>query len=196
MEVRGFDVGVICLPYPGESVPGDMALVEDGDDALTIALADGLGHGPAAHASAAEALAVVRAHAGQDVGVLFRDAHQRLRRQGFRGAVLGLARFDRARRVVYFAGVGNIDLIVVGDGVTRLAGHHGLLGGVLPAVRTHEAAFGEGALAFLLSDGITTRFDPLPFRTAQVLSAQAIAEAVVRTHGRRTDDASAIVVRG
>lgn len=196
MEGRGFDVGVICLPYPGESVPGDMALVEEGDDVLTIALADGLGHGPAARASAAEALDVVRWSAGQDAAALFRRAHERLRRQGFRGAVLGLARFDRARRVVRFAGVGNIDLLIVHGEVTRLVGHRGLLGGVLPAVRTHEAAFGEGALAFLLSDGITTRFDPLPFRTAQGLSAQAIAEAVVRTHGRQTDDVSAIVVMG
>ncbi|HEU5300524.1 MAG TPA: SpoIIE family protein phosphatase [bacterium] len=196
MEAHRFDVGVSCLPYPGQAVAGDMVLIQDQEGVLRVALADGLGHGPEARASAAEAIAAVREQRTPDLAAAFQEAHRRLAHREFRGAVLGLAHFDRARRLVRFAGVGNVDLIILAGDVTRLIGHHGTLGGALPAIRTYEAAFEEGALAFLLSDGITARFDPSAFRDARTLSAQAIAEAVVRTHGRSTDDASAVVVRG
>lgn len=181
-------------PHAGEPVSGDSVTILSDGRRMAVALADGLGHGPAARDSAELALEAARTHLFGSLEEGLRAAHHALRGSAPRGAVLGLAVFDPAASTVTFAGVGNIDLILVDEAIRRLVAQHGFLGGTLPRVRTESAPFPAGSLALLVSDGIAAAFDPRDYQGLKGLTAQALAEAIVRERGRQTDDAAAVVV--
>jgi hypothetical protein len=196
LEVEGFDVGIASRPIAGEAIPGDATAVMPDGAGLTVALADGLGHGPDARASAERALEAVRRADHRPLESILYEAHARLTDRHLRGAVMGVARFDGTARTVAFAGVGNIDLVLIGATVTRLIGHYGILGAVLPAVRVYEAPFGPGDIALLVSDGVAGGLQPARYQGVRSLTATALAEIILRDAGKPTDDATAMVVRG
>jgi len=111
--------GVFVRPMPGEAVAGDACLVEAWARGVIVAVADGLGHGPAAAKAAVAFLDCVRAGREEPLGTVFASAHEALRRT--RGAVAVIARFDEAGEKVEIAGVGNVTAIAInGAGDPRL----------------------------------------------------------------------------
>lgn len=110
----GPEIGAVCVPYPGEEVCGDGWQAQADQSGLTLALADGLGHGAEAHVAAAAALDVLRRRAGLAPAALMELSHAALRPT--RGAALALVRIDLARGALAFCGTGNISAVAYGAG--------------------------------------------------------------------------------
>lgn len=185
------DAGQACRPARGEQVAGDDAVVVRGDGFAVAALADGLGHGPAAAAAAGELCRVVRADPDRPLLELLRTANRSL--AGGRGAVVGLIRVDLDRSSLTYAGVGNISFVARAAVPMRplsAPGIVGRLGGTV--VRPFDFPVVAGDTVALHSDGVTR---VAGLEAIEGLSAQRAAEDLLAAWGRDDDDASCVVLR-
>jgi anti-sigma regulatory factor (Ser/Thr protein kinase) len=186
------EVGAVCVPIAGEEVSGDgWAVVQDG---RLVVVVDGLGHGPDAAAAAVAALAVVRAHPASAPAEAIDRIHDALR--GTRGAAASVAALDPERRLVRFAGIGNVAGAVISDaGHRRMVSHHGILGHEVRKIQEFSYPWPEGAIVVLHSDGVTSHWDldahPGLARRHPMLAAGVLYRDCLR--GR--DDATVVVVR-
>jgi anti-sigma regulatory factor (Ser/Thr protein kinase) len=188
---------------------------------LTIMLADGLGHGPAA--AEASGAAVDRLHGGPVPApdVLLRDLHTRLR--GSRGAAVGVAQYDPWSGRLLYAGVGNIGARLYGGAqrvppgadrdygrgdernaadqsrVEHLLSRPGIVGaGVLPRPVSSSRPWPPGGLLVLHSDGLPSRWqlpdDPaLAERHPAVIAAVLLRDASSAARTPRDDTAVAVL---
>jgi anti-sigma regulatory factor (Ser/Thr protein kinase) len=190
------EVAIEGRALPGEHVSGDDAVVIRRASGVLVAVADGLGHGAAAHLASRRAMDRVAANADRPLdevlAVVDRDLH------GTRGAAMTLARVDVEREEVHVAGIGNID--------TRLEDHRGNRHRHIPRsgtlgvrrvssstpIRTYP--FPEGAVLVLCSDGIRSRDrDSTPGLSRH--PAVWTAHHLLQEHVRASDDALVLVLR-
>jgi len=213
----GPEIGAVCVPYPGEEVSGDGWQAQADQSGLTLALADGLGHGAEAHVAAVAALDVLRRRAGLAPAALMELSHAALRPT--RGAALALVRIDLARRALAFCGTGNISAVAYGAGrpidnrasaghahrpasaepsareCYQLVSRNGIVGHTMRGTLEFELTWGENALLILHSDGIGTRWDLAAWPGLANQPAVVIAAVLYRDFARRRDDATVVVVR-
>lgn len=196
----GFDVGAIGFPIETETENGDSWSVQRRGNAVTVMLADGLGHGP--DAAAASGAAVAEFGAVRSGGPLELLAHVNRQISGTRGAAVSVARLDleaaRDGGAVVSAGMGNVSIVVVApDGRTRrLATSHGTAGARgRPAPTEQRHAFPARGVLVLHTDGLSSRWT-LDGR-GRLLShhADTIAAALWRDHSRGTDDSFVVVAK-
>jgi hypothetical protein len=160
---------------------------------VVVALADGLGHGPAAATAATAFLQKVRDAREAPLATMLEGAHRALLKT--RGAVAAVARFDELGASVEVVGVGNVT-VLLGEGGREprpLVIPSGVLGSAFRAVRPQVFGFAAGDLLVLHTDGVGARF---PLAQLRSLEPNAFAQAVVLTYGKPTDDAACAVVRG
>jgi anti-sigma regulatory factor (Ser/Thr protein kinase) len=187
-----FQVGGVCVPYPGLTVCGDAWSAHGDGDRATILACDGLGHGDGAAAAAAAVIAAFRAAPDAPLPAILERAERAAR--ATRGAAATVARIDLARRDLVVAGVGNVAAWLVGDTAKQLVTQHGTLGQATPStIREERHAFPPGALLVLCSDGIKSRWslDDHPGLAAR--DPATIAAAMWRDLARGRDDASVVV---
>ena|ERR1700687_2620663 len=190
------DWGLASLALHGETVSGDVHLVQPFPNGVLVAAVDGVGHGTEAAAAAKVAIATLTAHAHESVLPLLMRCHGDLRET--RGVVLTLASFKPLDGTVTWAGVGNV------EGVLLRADAKGgpardyvlLLGGVvglqLPPLRAFVIPVSPGDTLILATDGIHSGFaEGLPLEH----SPQQIADHVLSRHAKGTDDALVLVAR-
>ncbi|MCP3713310.1 ATP-binding protein [Paraburkholderia sp. CNPSo 3274] len=214
----GPEIGGVCVPYPGEEVCGDGWQAQADQSGLTLALADGLGHGAEAHVAAVAALDVLRRRAGLAPAALMELSHAALRPT--RGAALALVRIDLARGALAFCGTGNISAVAYGAGrpvdsrgptghthrpasagapsargCYQLVSRNGIVGHTMRGTQELELTWGENALLVLHSDGIGTRWDLAAWPGLANQPAVVIAAVLYRDFARRRDDATVVVVR-
>ncbi|PXW25644.1 ATP-binding protein [Paraburkholderia caballeronis] len=204
------EIGGVCVPYPGEDVSGDAWDYEPDPPGLTLAIADGLGHGADAHAAAAALLDVLRRGPHRSLTTLMDDAHAAL--HPTRGAAAALARFDLARSTVSFCGTGNISAVALRTGAPASAGsppnrsgtprdsyqlvsRNGIVGHTMRGTQEFELAWRTDSLLVLHSDGIGTRWDLSHYPGLQQQPAAIIAAVLYRDFSRRRDDATVVVVK-
>lgn len=185
-------------PLGGEDVSGDQPVVVDilGTAAL-LGVIDGLGHGAPAATAATSAADVIDGAAQEPLDVLFGLCHRQL--ASTRGVAMTLARIDFGAETLQWMGVGNVaaDLLAKSpSGIetrfsARLAG--GIVGYKIPGITPPERIpIRPGYLLVIASDGIGEgHLDGVDFTA----SAAAIAERILRDHGRDTDDALVLVAR-
>jgi phosphoserine phosphatase RsbX len=185
-------------PVGGEAVCGDQSVAVDvlGGAAL-FGVIDGLGHGAAAATAATSAVGVINRAAAQPLNMLIGLCHRQLATT--RGAAMTLARIEFGAQTLQWMGVGNVVATLLArtpSGVetrtsARLAG--GIVGYQIPDMAPPERVpIRPGHLLVIASDGIAEDYlDSIDFAA----SAQAIAERILRDHGRDTDDALALVAR-
>ncbi|MEM5314600.1 ATP-binding protein [Paraburkholderia sp. JHI869] len=212
----GPEIGAVCVPHPGEEVCGDGWIAQGDQSGLTLALADGLGHGAEAHVAAAAALDVLRRRAGLAPAALMDLSHAALRPT--RGAALALVRIDLTRGALAFCGTGNISAVAYGAGrpadsrtsagharpgagtpsareCYQLTSRNGIVGHTMRGIQEFELTWGENALLVLHSDGIGTRWDLAAWPGLANQPAVVIAAVLYRDFARRRDDATVVVVR-
>jgi anti-sigma regulatory factor (Ser/Thr protein kinase) len=191
----GFDVGMIRVPHPGEQVCGDDGVVvATGEGRCVVLLVDGLGHGLPAATAAEEATRLCRAHPDGGPEAVLAMLHDGLR--GTRGAAAAVAEVDPRHGLVRYAGVGNVEGAVHAAGTTkRMVSHHGTLGH--QATRIHGFTYPWSARAMLVlhSDGLSTRSDLEAYPGLAERHPMLVAAVLYRDFGRRTDDASVVVLR-
>lgn len=192
-------VSALGWPCRGERVNGDAWSWVVGDSGVFAILADGLGHGPAAAAASAVAVADPAELATAELPDVLLRLHARLR--GTRGAAVTVVRLrpaaDGTAHELLVAGVGNVAAAVVGpDGSVRRtliqSGTAGL------AVRTPVQTITPvpaGSAVVLHTDGLLTSWD-LKGRGRAVSSPPGVLAAVLlRDFERGTDDTGVLVIR-
>lgn len=197
MSSFSFDIGQKVRPIAGELASGDVALVARTRAGVISALIDGLGHGKSAAEAANACARCIEDHREIDLDEMFSLAHRTLR--SGRGVVVAVARFDIDRREVELASIGNISTTVIhairGAGLSKVSPLTvpGVLGSAFRKVRVQKLPFADGDALLMYSDGVRSRFDPASLRAP---SAQEVADEVISTYGKDSDDAGCVFIRG
>jgi negative regulator of sigma-B (phosphoserine phosphatase) len=185
------------LTLPGQTESGDRHIVAQVPQGVLAAVVDGLGHGPEAAAVAERAIGVLGSYANSEpLPALVRRCHNAL--GGTRGVVMSLAVFEVPDQTMTWLGVGDVEgrLLIKIDkkryAPESLLLRPGVVGQRLPPLKPSVARVARGDLVIFATDGIDPNF-------AENLSVdnppEAIANHIVKSYSKRTDDALALVVR-
>jgi anti-sigma regulatory factor (Ser/Thr protein kinase) len=195
LVVGGVQLGMLCVPYPGERVSGDAWGVEDLGDRVRLVVADGVGHGPEAAEASDRAVAAIR---GARPGLGLTDAVEALGPllRGSRGAAVTLVDLCPRRSTLELLGVGNVmaTLVPPGERQRGLVVQHGTVGRVMRRLRSYHEPFVPGALLVVHSDGLGGRWRLTDTPGAGTRDPQLVAGLLYRDGGARRDDVTVVVV--
>jgi serine phosphatase RsbU (regulator of sigma subunit) len=189
------EIAVAARPHPKETVNGDASAVHWSDDVCRIAVIDGLGHGRDAAFASARAVAVLDAHPSIAPAEAIQRCHTAL--AGTRGAAMAVARLDPVRGELTYAGIGNIEahLWQTDDRRERAISYRGIVGAVLPTIRTFTLTLGADWTFIMHSDGVSARIDTEALKAHSPWEPDALAEAILARYARASDDATVVVAR-
>jgi negative regulator of sigma-B (phosphoserine phosphatase) len=173
---------------------GDLHFVQELAGGVLIALVDGLGHGPEAAAAAAAAIAELETRAGSSVTELLQQCHAALRKT--RGVAMSVASFTAADHTMAWAGIGNVDGLLLRSGSPNVRAGIPLRGGVvgyqMPVPRVDIVALEPFDLVVLATDGIGANFTmDLPVDAVP----SEIARSILQRFAKGNDDARVLVAR-
>lgn len=187
---------VAARPLAGQTVSGDLHVVEFIDRGVLLAAIDGVGHGDEAHAMAEFAAGILKKNANESVISLVKQCHEAL--AGTRGAVMTLASVDASNDMVTWMGVGNVEarLFRAEADISHPCEHillrGGLLGLQLPALQASMMPLARGDLIVFATDGIQMGFEA---GVKQTETPKQIADEILRRYFKGTDDALVLAVR-
>lgn len=188
---------MVDRPHPRETVCGDMALVSRRGSLLRLAVADGLGHGPAAREAAQMAVRWLLQTQGERIEDAVLTAHEQAATT--RGATLGLVDLDLRTQTVAATTIGNIRVGIYQSagrvwspcGTDAVLGHgRGSFHGKLD-VRVEKFQLPPGAQLLLFSDGLSNQLR-LPFQRQQ--SLEELAAQLFSTFVVSSDDATLLAL--
>jgi anti-sigma regulatory factor (Ser/Thr protein kinase) len=188
------EIGAIYLPHPGEEMCGDGWAVIPRVGGARILVVDGLGHGAVA-ADAARAAIRVFAESGRlTPGGQVEALHAGLR--GTRGAAVAVADVDRQRRLVRFAGIGNIaGCVVAGTRPRHLVSHNGIAGHAARKIDEFTYPWPDGGVLVLHTDGLASRWDLARYPGILARHPSIVAGVLVRDFSRGRDDVTVVAAR-
>lgn len=190
-----FEIGAVTVSHPGEDICGDDWEWTMRDDRFAILVADGLGHGVAAHEAAAAAIEVFRRLAEESPSRVITEVHAALRPT--RGAAVAMVEVDTARGVANYCGVGNIAAAILSPEATRhgMISQNGTAGHV--AARIHEFNYAVPPRSSLVmhSDGLFSNWNISPYVGLGTRHPSVIAGVLYRDFSRRRDDVTIVVAK-
>lgn len=184
------------MTLPGERESGDVYVVKHLPEGVLLGVADGLGHGEEAAAAASAALQTLDQHAEDSVISLLHRCHETLRLT--RGVVMSLASFNAAESTLTWAGVGNVEGVLLRRDPNGAPRHESLLlrGGVighrLPRLYASIITVMRDDVLIFATDGIRSGFAG---GVNLHDSPRRIAERILAECARGTDDALVLVAR-
>ncbi|WP_369194194.1 SpoIIE family protein phosphatase [Streptomyces djakartensis] len=194
----GVRAGGLNIPYGGAEQSGDAWAWARAGDAVTLMLADGLGHGPEAARASSAAVTALHLCAHLSPADALRRLHDALK--GTRGAAVSLARLDLGTGRLRFAGIGNVGARLRTGGTWRhLLARPGIVGVHRPTtLREEEADWTGDPLLVLHTDGLPSRWAPppgagLPAADPAVTAAVTIRDASSPARPVRDDTAVAVL---
>jgi anti-sigma regulatory factor (Ser/Thr protein kinase) len=188
IRIRSFNV-----PKPGETVSGDGHLVKHGKDGVRIFVADGLGHGPAAHEAAAAGLQAFQSTHTESPVEMLRYVHEQVRKT--RGMVGTIASYNKTNNEWSFCGIGNIsNRTYAGLEFKNYMSYNGIIGLNIPGSMKDARIPGEKNQHLILcSDGIRTRWDLTKYPSVFKHDTIILAACLYKDFSRRTDDTSILI---
>jgi serine/threonine protein phosphatase PrpC len=196
------DCGIAAQTLRGESESGDHCLVRPFAEGILVAVVDGLGHGVEAADAASIAIKTLKQNAGDSIDSLVRRCHHDLLHS--RGVVMSIAsftanshsNFDSEEATMTWLGIGNVGgLLVRAENPERerefLLLRAGVVGNNLPDLRTSVVPVSPGDTLVLATDGIAEDF----YQVGVNDSPQKVADQVLASHLKGTDDAMVLVAR-
>ncbi|MFC3349133.1 SpoIIE family protein phosphatase [Streptomyces echinoruber] len=184
----GVRAGGVNVPFAGAEYSGDAWAWVRAGERLTLMLADGLGHGPAAARASGAAARAVHRFAHLRPAELLRRLDEALR--DTRGAAVAVAQVEEDGResggegggVLRFAGIGNIGArLREGDGWRPLLSRPGIVGVHRPAtVAEEEVPWAADRLLILHSDGLPSRWTPPPAGRPTAADPAVVAAVTIR----------------
>ena len=195
---RLFEWGIASQSLDHTAGSGDHYVVKPIHGGALLAVVDGLGHGEKAAEAAKIAVATVQEYTEGSIISIFGHCHERLK--GTRGVVMSLALINAADSIMTWAGVGNVDgLLIRGEREsaapareTYLIQNTGVIGDRLPPLVASTKTLFDGDTVIFSTDGIRTGFNQgLNLRS----SPQQTADSILASYGRDSDDALVLVVR-
>jgi anti-sigma regulatory factor (Ser/Thr protein kinase) len=187
--------GAVSIAKHGEEVCGDAwAEVSEGSRTAVL-VADGLGHGYAAHEAAQEAVRIFREQAGAPVAAIVAAINAGLKKT--RGAAVSIARLDYERGVATYAGIGNIaGAIFAEDSIRRMVSLNGTAGIAVRHIQAFDYPLPKGSRVALVSDGIASGWSILKYPGLLRASPALAAGVIFRDFERGRDDATVFVAAG
>jgi anti-sigma regulatory factor (Ser/Thr protein kinase) len=194
-RARKLQIGAVNVPKPGQEVCGDSWGAEQTGDEAVLLVADGLGHGMEAKTASLEAVRILRANPSLPPGALIEITHQALRSS--RGAAVAVAKIERSRGTITFAGVGNISAQIYSG---SLAGQHlvsvnGTAGHQTQRIREFSYPWPDDGMLVLHSDGLSTGTSLEAHAGLALHDPSLIAGVLYRDFKRGNDDATVVVAR-
>ena len=187
-------LGAWSRPRPGEETNGDAYFIGEHEGETLVAVVDGLGHGRGAQEATQAALDTLAQWRGEPLDEVILGVHDALR--ATRGAVMGAVVLDRERGSFTYAGVGNVEVRVLGaQEPARPIPANGTLGARLSQVRVWPHRWTEGTTLVLASDGLSATWDIGAYPGLLGKSPQLLAGVLLRDFGRNSDDATVVVYR-
>jgi anti-sigma regulatory factor (Ser/Thr protein kinase) len=187
-------VSGISVACRGEERSGDAWDQERDAGRHTLLVVDGLGHGTDAAAAADACVAAFRQRARLAPGARVEALHAALR--ATRGAALAVVEIDPGRRLVRFAGLGNITASIYGEGPVRhLVSHHGTAGHVARKIGEYSYPWPPRGMLVVHSDGVATVRDLDRYPGLRQRDPGLVAGVLYRDLARRRDDATVLVAR-
>jgi len=187
-------VGCWSRPRPGEEMNGDAYYIGEHDGETLLAVVDGLGHGRGANEAARAAVDTLEQWRGEPLDEVVLGVHDALR--ATRGAVMGAVVLDPARETFTYAGIGNVEVRVLGASEpARPIPTNGTLGARLSQVRVWPHRWAEGTTLVIASDGISATWDATAYPGITAKSPQILAGVLLRDFARNSDDATVLVYR-
>ncbi len=188
------ELGVVCLPKPGEEVCGDAWASIINQERCMLLVADGLGHGPQAAQASTEAVRVFQENVNRSPQEIVALIHQALR--STRGAALAIAQINFEQQCVRFAGVGNIAGTIISDaGHQNLVSYNGTVGHEVRKIQEFTYQWHPGAILLLHSDGLATQWRLERYPGLMYKHPSLIAGVLYRDFKRVRDDVTVLVVR-
>jgi serine phosphatase RsbU (regulator of sigma subunit) len=190
------ECGVAGRPLEGQSVSGDLHVVNSFGHGVLLAVIDGVGHGEEASAAAKVAKEVLEKHAREPVISLLGHCHQAMAQT--RGAVLTVASVNALDNTITWTGVGNVEGRLLradassGHPCESVLLRNGLVGLQLPALQAEVLPLAPGDLLIFVTDGIRIGFE----RNLNCKgSPQHIADQILHRSFKGTDDALVLTAR-
>jgi hypothetical protein len=156
-------------------------------------LVDGLGHGPEAAEAAQRAVTFIEGSGLWNPVRLLQGVHEALR--GSRGAAIGLALADGAAGCLQYVGVGNVELRLHSDRVTRFLSVGGIVGVDVRRAREDRAAYQKGDLLLFHTDGVSSDFNLEEIPGIRLVAPDFISGWLMDRYGKPSDDATVLAVR-
>lgn len=172
---------------------GDLGLVIEGPGQVFLALVDALGHGREARQVALAAQEYLRASWPAGLLDLMQGLHGRLK--GTRGAVAALCALELASGNLEHCGVGNISARVFGQAAGTLLPRQGVIGYMMARPALQQKRLFAGDILVLASDGLKEHYSLQDHPQLLEGGAAQIAQRLMQTLGKESDDASCVVLR-
>ena len=187
--------GVVTVAMPGEEACGDSWCKKDGEERVTLMVADGLGHGPSAAEASHAAVQIFTKVDDRPPSDTLAAMHAAMR--ATRGAAIAIARVDRAAGNVVFAGVGNVAATLVDADLSlrRMVSNNGTIGHIAKHMRDFTYPIGGGMLVILASDGLATSWRMDAYPGLSLHHPTLIAGVLYRDFNRGRDDVTVLVCR-
>ena len=196
MESR-IESGIYVRPCDGETLSGDVVLVQPQGDGVFAVVIDVLGHGPDAHRLGVQLIAALSGWLPEAAPPAPEGAlavlHESAR--GTRGAAAAVAWLDTRTLEGWVAGVGNVRCRLFGAETKTFEFGEGVLGQRVRTPRSTSFALRPTDVVILFSDGVAGRFRNDDYPSLGLDPAPAIAFNVVSRFGKGIDDASCAVMR-
>lgn len=190
------EVGVVCIPMPGESACGDAWTVSHNGSSASIMVADGLGHGPDAAAASEAAAAIIEQYPSYTPSQLIETAHLGMR--ATRGAAVSVSRISPEHETLSYAGVGNIAAVVLqaqGSSRRQLVSHNGIVGSNVRKIQEFSVDWHPGDTLIMHSDGPGSHWSADQYPGLLSHEPAIIAAVLYRDFWRRRDDVTVVVAR-
>lgn len=184
------EVGSAWRHAVGYPACGDVCAIVPNVSGTLLCLADGLGHGDAARASAQAACDHARAHPGEALEPLLWGMDAAL--SGMRGAAVSLLLILPDAGRAQFAGIGNVELRAVAKARIAPPTSPGIVGRGVRKVRAWDHTVAEGDLLVLFTDGISSRFD---LGALAHLPPQVLADTLLAQQHKAHDDGCCVVAK-
>ncbi|MFI7453321.1 ATP-binding protein [Nonomuraea sp. NPDC049714] len=182
----------LTRPIGEEVETGDSFAINVGDEATTVMVCDGLGHGPLAARASHEAVELFLGAPDDDPAAILRRLHHGLGHT--RGGAAAVARVTAGS--VTYTGIGNISgWIVHGDHRQGMISAPGITGHQGRRPRQYVYELDAHATVVLHSDGLTDRWNPAALPGLFARSPAVVAATLLREAGSRRDDACVVIVR-
>jgi anti-sigma regulatory factor (Ser/Thr protein kinase) len=184
--------GAVNVPVTGETVCGDGFLALPGEGRSLYMVVDGLGHGVSAAEAADEAILTVRSAVNESATEIINRSHDALKKT--RGAAMSVAIVEHERKLVTYAGIGNVSAVIATGAVSRsLVSQNGTLGAILPRIHEYTYPIQDSSYLIMYSDGLTTKCGVGEYPGLLARSPELIAGVLYRDFSRKRDDATVLV---
>lgn len=190
---------VAARALPGEEQSGDNHFVAKTATGWLLAVADGLGHGPEAAVAGRAFVEVLKNHVEEGPVELIRLCHEALKKNNTRGCAATVVTIDRARCLLSWVGVGNVEGVIrhahpAASATEYITMRGGIVGYRIPNLQESFLRLQDGDILVLATDGIAGDFIQA-IGSLHPHPPAKLAGDILGRYAKSTDDALVLVAR-